>query len=182
MRQVTSQLIHDFQILTLGYDFMGYPPQTPPSSPQPDLLTYHHLLVPRRIDPSYTYENGVILYSTPHAYLHIIERFSRLHFEELTKEMHEMKKQLSLNPYNLHNIDEILTDFESRYSTTRTSKNKTLIRTPYLNRQHITPPTSTPSSSPWLPLLFMLYLYSQNNFFSTAGWWNGNTRGFEPPI
>jgi len=152
MKQVTSDLIRDFRIIPLGYDFMGYPPQSPPTSdiPQPDLLTYHHLLVPRRISPEYTYENGVILYSTPHSYLHIIERFSRPHFEELTKEMHEMKKALLLNPYNLHNIDEILTDFESTYSSTRTSKNKTLIRTPYLNRRHITPPpsSSTPTSSP----------------------------------
>lgn len=146
MRQVTLQLIHDFNILSLGYDFMGYPSQNPPLTPQPDLLTYHHLLVPRRIDPSYTYENGVILYSTPHAYLHIIESISPPHFQALTREMYNMKRLHEISPTLLENINDILTDFESAYSTTRTSKNKTLIRTPYLNRLYRTS-SSTPTSS-----------------------------------
>lgn len=150
MRQVTLQLIHDFRILELGYDFMGYPSQNPPLTPQPDLLTYHHLLTPHRIDPSYTYENGVILYSTPHAYLHIIEAHSPAHFQALTREMYNMKRIHEISPALLENINDILTDFESRYASTRTSKNKTLIRKPYLNRLYHTSSTSptSPISTP----------------------------------
>lgn len=138
MKDVTRSLIQDFQILELGYDFMGYPPQSPPYSdiPQPDLLTYHHLLVPARIDPSYTYQNGVILYTTPHSYLHVIESISPSHFHYLTAEMFDMKVAQTLTPYHLHNIDQILTDFETNYSDHRTSKNKVLIKQPYLNRKH----------------------------------------------
>ena len=130
MKDVTRSLIHDFQILELGYDFMGYPPQSK------DLLTYHHLLIPRRYGGPYSYQNGVILYSTPHSYLHVIESISPSHFYYLTAEMFDMKTSSFLNPSNLHNIDEILTDFETTYSTYRTSKNKVLIKQPYLNRRH----------------------------------------------
>jgi len=130
MKDVTSRLIHDFQILELGYDFMGYPPQSK------DLLTYHHLLIPKRYGGPYSYQNGVILYTTPHSYLHVIESISPQHFHYLTAEMFDMKCAQTLHLSNLHNIDQILTDFETRYSDHRTSKNKVLIKEPYLNRKH----------------------------------------------
>lgn len=136
MKDVTKSLIHDFQILEKGYDFMSYPPQNPPLTPHPDLLTYHHLLIPRRYGGPYSYQNGVILYTTPHSYLHVIESISPEHFHYLTAEMFDMKCSASLNPSHLHNIDQILTDFETKYSTHRTSKNKVLIKQPYLNRKH----------------------------------------------
>jgi len=134
MKDVTFQLIHDFRILELGYDFMGYPHQSK------DLLTYHHLLIPRRYGGQYSYENGVILYSTPHSYLHVIESISPSHFHYLTAEMFDMKIAHHLSPSHLHNIDQILTDFETTYHDHRTSKKKVLIKEPYLNRRHFPSP------------------------------------------
>lgn len=136
MKEVTRTLIKDFNIPALGYDFMGYPPQKPPTTPHPDLLTYHHLLIPRRLGGPYSYDNGVILYTTPHAYLHVIESLAPTYFNYITSEMFDMKVKQYLDPQNLQNIDLILQDFEATFSTYRTKKRTLLLKPEYLNRKH----------------------------------------------
>lgn len=137
MKEVTRNLIEDFNIKQLGFDFMGYPPQKPPYVRRPDLLTYHHLLVPRRNGGEDTYENGVILYTTPHRYLHLIEALDPDSFSYLTSEMFDMKIKQRLDTVNLHYIDLILREFEDKYATYRTQKHKKVLKPEYLNRKHM---------------------------------------------
>lgn len=137
MKEVTRRLINDFEISSVGYDFMGYLPQTPKTTPtliHPDIPTYHHLLIPRRLGGPYSYENGVILYSTPHQYLHVIEALSPTYFNYITSEMQDMKVKRFLDPENLHNIDDILLDFEHKFSDYRTKKRTLVLKPEYLNR------------------------------------------------
>ena len=135
MKEVTRSLFSDFRIRELGYDFMGYSPQKPPYVPHPDIPTYHHLLIPRRFGSPYSYENGVILYTTPHAYLHVIEALSPEHFYYITSEMQDMKVKQYLDPHNIQNIDDILQDFETTFSDYRTKKRTKVLKPEYLNRR-----------------------------------------------
>lgn len=130
MKEVTHLLINDFKIRSLNHDFMGY------SLQKGDIYTFHHLLIPARNGGPYSYNNGVVLTSTSHQYLHTIEAVKYRYFAYLTSEMQEMKLKGLLSPENLRNIDEILQEFEFIYSDAYTRKGKKLIRTPYLNRKH----------------------------------------------
>lgn len=140
MKPVTRKIIEDFEISSVGHDFMGYPPQTPLTTPTlrtPDILTYHHLLIPRREGGPYSYWNGVVLYSTPHAYLHLIEALSPDLFAYITSEMFDMKAARFLDPRNIQNIDEILQEFEYTHRDYRSQKTKRRVLKPeYLNRPH----------------------------------------------
>ena len=133
MRDVTRGMISEFRILELGYDFLGYEKQ------EGDLLTFHHLLVPRRLCTDelngYTRDNGAILYTTAHQYLHVVEVYDREIFEILTLEMKNMLDKGYLDTPNLRYIDDVLTYFENEHSSTKTSKGKYIIKESYTNRR-----------------------------------------------
>ena len=128
MKEVTRDLIDDFDINKLGYDFMGYRKQGK------DIYTYHHLIIPRRQGGPYSYWNGAILCSTPHQYLHTIEVVDHRYFDYLTSEMLDMKAKGELSLYNLREIDTILSEFEWKYDDYVTKKGKRLIRPEYKRR------------------------------------------------
>ena len=62
MRKITQEMIRDFKIMKLGYDFMGYPVTSKNG------LSFHHLIVPHRLcrqekipSEGFVYWNGAIL-------------------------------------------------------------------------------------------------------------------------
>lgn len=140
LKALTRKIIDDFRISSVGYDFMGYSPQKPSlenTLTHPDILCYHHLLIPRRNGGPYAYWNGAILYTTPHEYLHLIEALSPSLFHHITSEMQDMKVKRFLDPRNLAVIDEILSEFEYTHADYRSQKTrKRVLKPQYLNRNH----------------------------------------------
>lgn len=129
LKEVTKLLINDFKIKELGHDFMGY------SLQKGDIYTFHHLLVPNRQGGPYAYWNGVVLFSTPHQYLHAIEAIEHKYFEYLTSEMQDMKVKGYLDDANLREIEAILSEFEWKYKNHYTKKRKKVLRPEYLHRK-----------------------------------------------
>lgn len=104
-----------------------------------DLLTFHHLIVPRRFcqdmeDKGYNRDNGAILFTTPHQYLHVIEVYDREMFEIITDEMKDINNKGYLDSSNIRYIDDCLKSFEKEHCSSRTSKGKLLIKDSYLYR------------------------------------------------
>ena len=130
MKEVTKHLVKDFKVLKLNTDFMGY------SLQKKDIPTFHHLLIANRNGGPYSYENGVILFTTPHQYLHVIEAYDYHKFALITSEMYDMKVKKYLAEENLENIGEILSEFEYKHQDTRTRKGRKLIRDEYLHRKY----------------------------------------------
>ena len=128
MKEVTKDLINNFNINELGYDFMGYEKQ------YKDMLSFHHLLIPNRYGGPYAYWNGVILYTIPHKYLHLIECKDYNTFCYITSEMQDMKVKGYLDTYNLKLIGELLSEFEYKFDGKLTSKGKKLIKPEFKNR------------------------------------------------
>lgn len=129
MKQVTQLLIDEFNIKKLGFDFMGF------SLQRGDIYTFHHLIIPARKGGAYAAWNGAILCGkTSHEYLHRIELINEEIFNLITSEMVDMKIKKFLDPYNLRQIGELLSYFESKYSHLRTKKGKRLIKDEYLRR------------------------------------------------
>ena len=100
MKEITMLMINEFKIKQLGYDFMGY------SLQKGDIYTFHHLIIPRRHGGSYSRDNGAILFSTPHSYLHVIEVYDYDRFTAITSEMIDMNIKGYLDVNNLIYIDE----------------------------------------------------------------------------
>lgn len=133
MRDVTKEIIKDFKVMKLGYDFMGYEVKRKES------LSFHHLIVPRRLckekglGEGYHYWNGVILVQeTSHDYLHLIENKEYDMFCYLTSEMLDMKIKEKLDIYNLRKIKDVLETFEKKYKYDTTKKGKRLIKREYI--------------------------------------------------
>lgn len=129
MKEVTQLMINDFKIKQLGYDFMGYKLQ------RNDILTYHHLIIPRRNGGKITYDNGAIIQRIPHDYLHIIENVDRELFYYITSEMIDINIKGRLDVKNLKNISLLLKEFESKHLGDVTSKGKLLIKPEYIDNR-----------------------------------------------
>lgn len=130
MKPVVEELIIEFKIDVLDYDFMGYTPRID------DIYTYHHAIIPARKDGAMSRENGLILCGkSSHTYLHVIENYEHEFFKLITFEMLDMKLKGYLAPSNLKQINEILCEFEDRYKDTKTHKGKPLIKSIYRDRR-----------------------------------------------
>ena len=127
MKELTREMIEEFNLEELGYDFMGYFPQNK------DIYTFHHLK-PKRYGGKLEWENGAILFSTPHQYIHIIEYYEQNLFEFITEEMKLMKLKGYVDIANLKRINIALEEFESIYDNFYNKKNKKLIKDEYKNR------------------------------------------------
>ena len=134
MKQITKNMIQEFKIKKLGYDFMGY------SEQHGDLITFHHLIVPHRhckkqgLGEGYVRWNGAILYKTPHEYLHLVEAKDYEIFLAITSEMIDENVKGYLDKQNLKYIDDCLTYFERNHCSDRGKKGKLLIKDTYLHR------------------------------------------------
>lgn len=136
MRKITQEMIRDFKIMKLGYDFMGYPVTSKNG------LSFHHLIVPHRLcrqekipSEGFVYWNGAILRQlTSHDYLHAIEHVDLDIFNAITSEMIDMNTKGYLDVENLRYIDDCLDSFERDYSHLKTKKGKNLIKYEYTKR------------------------------------------------
>lgn len=130
MKDVTRKLVEYYKINELGYDFMGYVKQ------KNDILTYHHLIVPNRLGGPKNFDNGVILYSTSHAYLHLIEAIDYDLFLELTYLMF-MEKINGIRLEELLKIRRYLSQFEYEYRNCYCRDGNLLIKDKYIKGRKI---------------------------------------------
>ena len=128
MKCLTNEMIHDFRIMKLGYDFMGY------AVKRKNELSYHHLIVPNREGGPYERWNGAILFSTPHQYLHLIESKDNDRFYYISSELIDINIKGCVDIKNIRAIDDVLCSFEHEYCGSTTSKGKKLIKEEYTHR------------------------------------------------
>ena len=132
IRPITKEMVDEYNLRKLRYDFMGY------TFDRTDELSYHHLIIPRRLNGPMTKENGSILVqSTSHDYLHRIEMLDYDMFLAITSEMIDENIKGKLDIENLRRIRDILLCFEREYSGARTKKGKRLIKPDYEERRII---------------------------------------------
>ena len=127
MKSITLEMINIYKIKRLGYDFMGY------TFGKVQELSFHHLIVPKRLGGKETIENGAILkQSTSHNYLHRIEAYDRDRFLAITNEMIDENVNGRISKANLYRIRDILISFEREYYTKRTSNGSLIIKPQYI--------------------------------------------------
>ena len=126
MKRITRLMIEEYNLKKI--DFMGY-------SFTKDNASYHHLIIPRRLNGPETVQNGAILNGkTSHPYLHIIEYKDLDIFNLITSEMIDENIKGRLDPDNLRRINDLLTYFEREHSGDSTKKGKALIKEEYTRR------------------------------------------------
>ena len=135
MRDITKLMIVKYKLLELKYDFMGY------SFNKEKELTFHHLVVPKRIcvaqnipECGYLDWNCSLLQKDAHNYAHVVERYDRERFIGITLQMIDMNLKGYLDTNNIRYIDDILKGFEREYSGARTKSGKPLIKEEYTRR------------------------------------------------
>lgn len=134
MKEITRLMVKEFNLKKLGCDFMGF------RLNRGDIYTYHHLIVPHRhckemgLGEGYTRQNGAILFTTSHEYLHLIESKDLEIFNLITSEMIDENIKGYLDTYNLMKINDLLNCFEREHEHDRSKKGKILIKKEYYNR------------------------------------------------
>lgn len=128
MKEVTKLMIKEFQLNKLGFDFMGY------LQSKKDIYTFHHIKA-KRDGGLLTRDNGAILFTTPHEYLHKIELYENALYIYISQELKEMNKKGYLDIYNLKRIQDTLRYFEDRHKNDSTRKGKILIKDTYYHRK-----------------------------------------------
>lgn len=136
MKTITRDMMKDYNIHKLGYDFMGY------TFDRREDLSFHHLVVPKRdckaagLGEGYLRWNGAILnQNTSHDYLHIIERMDRDIFLRITAEMIEENLKGKLDIDNLKRIRELLLYFEDRYEKETNSKGQLILKRKFITKR-----------------------------------------------
>jgi len=136
VREITSNMIEDFHIDKLGYDFMGYKFKNPRE------LSFHHLIVAKQYcdslglgDGYYRWNGAILKRSTSHDYLHLIQRIDDDIFLAITSEMIDENIKGELSIQNLRRIRDLLLYFENRYKERENKKGIKIIKKEYiLNR------------------------------------------------
>lgn len=133
MKEITKQMIQEFRIRQLGFDFMGY------TFKKTGELSFHHLIVPHRdckmygLGEGYAFWNGSILnQSTAHDYLHAIERLDPDIFSYITSEMIDENAARQLRIENLKRIRSALLSFEAEHCSDRTKSGAYVIKPCYV--------------------------------------------------
>ena len=129
MKTAKEEMIRDYKLKKLGYDFMGF------HLNKNDMATFHHLIIPNREGGPYARWNGAILNGeTSHPYLHLIESIDYDKFCYITSEMIDMNIKGYLDPENLQHINDILCQFEEEHKDHRAKGGKPLIKSEYKKR------------------------------------------------
>jgi len=127
MKQITFEMMNMYKLRQLGFDFMGY------TFTRPRQLSFHHLIIPRRLNGEETIENGAILRrDTAHDYLHRIERVDLDCFNDITSEMIDENIKGYLDITNLRRIRDILEYFEREHCGDTSKRHKRLIKEEYI--------------------------------------------------
>ena len=138
MKEVSKELINEFNLKKLGYDFMAY------NWYRTSELSFHHTIISHRkckedgLGEGYWKWNGsMLVQDTSHEYLHVIERVNYDMFMDITSELIDMNIKGKLDVENLRRIHDILSSFEKEYSGKRSKQGKVLIKEKYLRRTHL---------------------------------------------
>ena len=138
MKEVSKELINEFNLKKLGYDFMAY------NFNKISDLSFHHTIISHRkckidgVGEGYWKWNGsMLVQDTSHDYLHVIERIDYDMFMDITSELIDMNTKGKLDIENLRRIHDILSCFEREHSGDRTRQGKALIKEKYLRRTHL---------------------------------------------
>lgn len=125
MKGITKLMFDEFKIAEVGMDFMGF------KLNKNDIMTYHHLIIPKRNGGLVTRNNGALIQRVPHDYLNIIEMIDPVRFAYITSEMIDINVKGFIDPYNIKNIHAILDEFETQHEGETTRKGKLLIKREY---------------------------------------------------
>ena len=125
MKGITKLMFDEFKIAEVGMDFMGF------KLNKNDIMTYHHLIIPKRNGGLVTRNNGALIQRVPHDYLNIIEMIDPTRFAYITSEMIDINVKGFIDPYNIKNIHAILDEFEAIHDGETTRKGKQLIKREY---------------------------------------------------
>ena len=104
MKEITRLMINEYKLKELGYDFMGF-------SPNNELYTAHHLIIPKRAGGKLEPGNTAILMETPHRILHTIESKDFKIFSAITSEMLDEVLKGKLDDNNILEIYYLLDKF-----------------------------------------------------------------------
>ena len=136
MKEVTRQMIKEFSLNKLKFDFMGY------TFNNTNQLSFHHLIIPHReckrlrYGEGYYRWNGAILrQNTSHEYLHVIENYDHDRFLAITSEMIDQNVLGRLDIDNLKAIRDVLLSFEKEYKDQTNKKGRRLIKYEYINNR-----------------------------------------------
>lgn len=136
MKTIKEEMIRDYKLKKLGYDFMGY------TFNNINELSFHHLIVAKKdseamgIGDGYLKWNGAILkQSTSHDYLHLIQRLDEELFLRITYQMIEENANGRLDIENLKKIRDILLYFEKEHQFDRDKKGRVLIKREYIHNR-----------------------------------------------
>lgn len=126
MKEVTRELIKIYKPLNL--DWMNY------KVIRPSDITYHHI-IKKEHGGLYTLENGALLTSTAHQYLHIIEYKEIKIYDMLNKMFEIINKQRHAPTQEQREIIEyLLNEFYDLHKNDTNSKGKRLIKYEYTKR------------------------------------------------
>lgn len=129
MRTIIKLMVNEYKIKK--FDFMGY-------TFDREELSYHHLIIPRRLGGRETKDNGAILNGfTSHPYLHAIEQKDVEIFNYITSEMIDENIKGKLDVDNLRRIHDLLLYFEREHCSDYTRSGKPLIKEKYTRRVKI---------------------------------------------
>lgn len=136
MKTIKEEMIRDYKLKKLGFDFMGY------TFNNLNELSFHHLIVPKKdseamdIGDGYVKWNGAILkQSTSHDYLHLIQRIDEEIFLRITYQMIEQNANGHLDLENLKKIRDALLYFEKEHQFDRDKKGRVLIKREYIHNR-----------------------------------------------
>lgn len=133
MKSVTNEMIKLYKLNKLGYDFMGY------KFNSKEQLSYHHLIIPKRMGGPESVRNGAILTQSrlvsAHDYLHIIEQVDPELFYLISSELLDENLKGKLDIDNLKEIRKLLLYFEKEHKCDTTKKGKLLIKERFINNR-----------------------------------------------
>lgn len=136
MKEITREMIREFKLKQLGYDFMSY------QFIKTGELSFHHLVVSHRdcqyygLGQGYAFWNGAILVqSTAHDYLHAIERLDPDMFSAITSEMIDENAMRQIRIENLKRIREALLSFEAEHCSDKTKSGAYVIKPAYVDKR-----------------------------------------------
>lgn len=130
MSKLKDRLFNNFELEKLGCDFMGYIFETQKE------LTYHHIQ-PKNYNGKTSYENGALLISDSHNYIHIIENYDFKLFIELSQVLKDEHKCKAITKEHLLEIRNILEFFENKYGGRYSSRGQLIIKEDFVKRRKI---------------------------------------------
>lgn len=133
MKTIKEEMIKEYKLKKLGFDFMGYKFNNVTD------LSFHHLIVPKKdsermgIGDGYLKWNGAILkQDTSHNYLHLIQRLDNEIFLKISYQMIEENFKGYIDIENLKKIRDMLIYFEKEHQCDKDKKGRVLIKREYL--------------------------------------------------